>query len=80
ASSTSIVGAPVEVKPGGAPFVLTIEATDGLGRKARKTVQWKIDTPPVIVATPVLADAVCGTQYTETIQIVDGIPPFRSEE
>ncbi len=77
--SPNLVGAPVEVKPGGAPFLLTFELTDSVGSKGYFTVYWKIDTPPIIVASETLADGVCGQQYSDSFAVAEGVPPFNHE-
>jgi hypothetical protein len=74
--SCSIVGSPAEVRPGGAPFVLTLEATDSRGAKGRLTVQWSITTPPIIIATEDLPDGTQGQTFSATLIVVDGVPPF----
>ena len=77
--SCSIVGSPVQVLAGGVPFLLTIEATDALGQKTRRKLQWKVDTPPIIVATTSLPDGTAGELYNELFQFADGVPPFQVE-
>ena len=77
--STSIVGAPNSVGPGGSPFRLTFLATDAAGNTAVRKLQWKIDTPPMIIATDTLPNGKAGTPYSEPIQIADGVPPFSFE-
>ena len=79
AFSCSVVGQPTETKPGGHPFLITFEATDATNAKGRRTIQWKIDTPPIVIATPTLADGRAGKQYSDQFQIVDGVPPFGFE-
>ncbi|MDF1700604.1 MAG: hypothetical protein P1V36_05550 [Planctomycetota bacterium] len=77
--SCSIVGTPSQVLPGGVPFRLTFEVTDAVGQKATRKLQWKIDTPPIIVSNTSLVDGKAGTSYSDAIQIVDGVPPFAYE-
>ncbi len=76
ASSTSIVGAPVEVGPVGGPFLLSFELTDAVGGKGYFTAYWFVDTPPIIIATADLTDGTCGDQYNEQFFVVEGVPPF----
>jgi hypothetical protein len=79
ADSCSIVGSPAEVRAGGAPFIITIEATDSHGSTGRLTMQWKITTPPIIIATEDLPDGRQGRTYTVTLIVAEGVPPFNFE-
>ncbi|MEZ6006795.1 MAG: hypothetical protein R3F05_03360 [Planctomycetota bacterium] len=54
-------------------------ATDSVGQTATRKFQWKIDTPPMIVGTVSIAGGVAGEGYADTVQIVDGVPPFKFE-
>lgn len=77
-SSTSFIGAPQQTG-GATPFRMTFKAIDAFGQVGYRKLQWKVDTPPIVVATPVLPDGRCGTAYSQFIQIVDGVPPFEFE-
>jgi hypothetical protein len=78
--STSLVGSPQEVKPGSRTFRLTLRATDSLNATGTRKFQWKIDTPPIVVATTSLSNGKCGTQYSDIIQVAGGVPPFEFEQ
>jgi hypothetical protein len=78
-SSCSIVGTPSSVGPGGQPHRITFRVTDSAGNTATRTLQWTIDTPPIIISNPSLADGEAGTGYSDGLQIVDGVPPFGFE-
>jgi len=78
-NSCSIQGTPSEVLPGGVPFRITVRVTDNLGATAERKFQWKIDTPPIIIANNALADGQAGATYSDGIQPVDGVPPFAFE-
>lgn len=78
--STSFEGSPQEVKPGGRTFKMTLRATDSLGATGTKKVQWKIDTPPIVIATLSLLNGKCGTAYGDVIQVAGGVPPFNFEQ
>lgn len=60
-------------------FRFTLRVTDSQGQTGVRKVQWKVDTPPIVVATTSLPAGKCGTAYSQTIQIVDGVPPFEFE-
>jgi hypothetical protein len=90
--SCSIVGTPQEAKPGESPtpFFVTVQAFDhadktdaqlaaeGLTRQfVTKTFEITVLVPPIIISTTSLPDGKCGTNYSEIIEIVDGVPPFR---
>jgi len=77
-SSTSLIGAPQQTG-GSVPFRLTMKVTDALNQTGFRKLQWKVDTPPIVIATPVLPDGRCGTAYSQYIQVVDGVPPFEWE-
>ncbi len=79
ASSTSIVGAPVEVGPQGGPFLVSFEVTDAVGGKGYFTAYWFVDTPPIIVASEDLLDGECGQQYNDQCFVVEGVPPFNHD-
>ncbi len=79
AGSTALVGAPVEVGPGGGAFTFTLEATDARGRSGRLTVRWTVDTPPVSFVTAALPDGVAGAPYEADIVVQGGVPPFWRE-
>lgn len=74
----SFTGAPQQAS-GNQPFILTFQVTDSLGNTGIRKVQWKVDTPPIIIATTNLPNGRCGLNYGQTIQIVDGVPPFKFE-
>ncbi len=74
--SPNLVGSPVEVGPGGGAFLLSFELTDAVGTKGYFHAYWKIDTPPITIATTSLGNGVCGQTYSETFFLVDGVPPF----
>ncbi len=74
--SCSLVGQPGQVGPGGAPFRFTFQITDSIGNSSTRKLQWKVDTPPIIIATETLPKGRAGTIYSEPIQLVDGVPPF----
>jgi len=78
-NSCSIVGAPIQVGPGGKPFRITFGITDSVGNTGTRKLQWKIDTPPIIIANTALVDGQCGQSFSDGIQIVDGVPPFAYE-
>jgi len=78
-SSCSIQGTPSEVLAGGVPFRITVQVTDDNGATATRKFQWKIDTPPIIIANTALADGQAGQVYSDGIQPVDGVPPFAYE-
>ena len=78
-ASVSFTGQPIEVGPGGKPFRLTFRVTDSIGNTSTRKLQWKIDTPPIIIANATLADGQAGRNFADSFQIVDGVPPFRFE-
>jgi hypothetical protein len=78
--SLSIVGAPEEAKPGDAPFLVTIRATDSSSPTpltVEKTFELVILVPPVIVTSTGFPDGKCGTLYVEPVEFSDGVAPFR---
>ncbi|MDA1194055.1 MAG: Ig domain-containing protein [Planctomycetota bacterium] len=77
--SCSLVGSPAQVLAGGVPFRLTIRVTDSVGNTSVRKFQWKIDTPPIIIANSALVNGKCGTWFSDAVQLVDGVPPFRFE-
>lgn len=76
--SSSFIGAPQQTG-GSIPFRFTFRVTDALNGVGYRKLQWKVDTPPIIVATTVLPNGKCGTIYSQSVQIVDGVPPFEFE-
>ena len=78
-NSTSLVGSPVQVLSGGVPFRLTFRATDSVGQTVDRKLQWKISTPPILVATSSLVDGKAGTSYSDSLTLIDGVPPFAFE-
>ena len=78
-NSCTVVGTPVQVGAGGRPFRLTMRVTDAVGAQALLKVQWKVATPPIIVANTSLPTGRAGTAYADVLQIVDGVPPFMYE-
>ena len=76
AGSASIVGSPVQVGPGGEPFLVSYRITDSVGNQGFFTGYWLIETPPIIVATPALGGGVCGDAYSEQFFVAEGVPPF----
>jgi hypothetical protein len=76
--SSSFIGAPQQTG-GSVPFRFTFRVTDALNGVGYRKLQWKVDTPPIVVATTVLANGKCGTVYSQNVQIVDGVPPFEFE-
>ena len=78
-SSTSFTGRPIQVGPGGKPFLITFQVRDSLGATSTRKLQWKVDTPPIILATPALGNGQTGVNFADSVQIVDGVPPFRFE-
>jgi len=77
--STSITGAPVEVGPGGGPFLVTVQIEDSVGGIAYFTFYWLVDTPAIIKATEDLLDGQAGTVYSDTFLVAEGVPPFVHE-
>lgn len=59
-ASTSVVGSPSQVGPGGAPFTITFRMTDSVGNTAFRKLWWKIDTPPVIISNTSITDGTVG--------------------
>ena len=78
-SSTSITGSALQVGPGGQPFLCSVKVRDAVGAETVFTFWWLVRTPPIVVATPSLTDGICGVPYSETLFIVDGVPPFAHE-
>ncbi len=78
-NSCSILGTPSQVLPGGVPFRITVRVTDAASNVSTRKFQWKIDTPPIIIANNNLVDGQAGATYSDGIQIVDGVPPFAFE-
>jgi hypothetical protein len=76
--SSSFIGAPQQTG-GNVPYRITFQVTDSQGNVGTRKLQWKVDTPPIIVATTNLPNGRCGANYGQTIQIVDGVPPFNFE-
>jgi hypothetical protein len=74
--SASITGAPVQVGPGGGPFLVTLEITDSTGGKGRFTCYWLVETPPIVFATDSIRDGQTGTTYSDQIFVAEGVPPF----
>ena len=77
--SCSLIGTPSSVGPGGLPHRITFRVTDAVGNTATRTLQWTIDTPPIIISNKSLGDGQAGAAYADAIQIVDGVPPFNHE-
>jgi hypothetical protein len=71
-----LVGTPREEGPGGRPFRLTIRAMDSLGETTERKFQLAVVTPDPVLVTTSLSDATQGVAYSESLQVVDGIPPF----
>ena len=78
-NATSVTGAPVEVGPGGGPFLITLQIEDSIGGKSYFTCYWLVETPPIIFATPELADGQAGKIYSQQIYVAEGVPPFAYE-
>jgi hypothetical protein len=75
----SVVGTPSQVGPNGRPFRLSLRVTDAVGHATTRKLQWKIDTPAIVVASATLMDGRAGKPYADVIQLIDGVPPFRFE-
>ena len=69
----------MEVGPGGGPFLITLEIEDSIGGKGYFTCYWVVETPPIIFATPELADGQAGKIYSQQIYVAEGVPPFAYE-
>jgi hypothetical protein len=78
-NSTSFVGTPIQVGPGGKPFRLTFRVTDSVGGTAMLKLQFKVDTPPIVIANAALVNGRAGKNYADTVQVIDGVPPFKFE-
>jgi hypothetical protein len=77
AFSDSLVGAPQDINNGN-PFVISIRAQDVLGQYSEiLTFQWEITTPPIVITdAPILPTGKCGSPYSYSFTIRDGVPPF----
>ncbi len=78
-NSATIVGSPVQVGDGGAPFLTSYRITDAVGNVGFFTAYWLISTPPIIVATEVIGNGTCGDLYTDQFFVAEGVPPFTHE-
>lgn len=76
--STSFLGQAQQTN-GSIPFRITFRVIDSNNDIGIRKLQWRVDTPPIIIATTTLPNGKCGTVYNEGVQIVDGVPPFRFE-
>lgn len=77
--SSSLVGTPTAVGPGGRPFRFTLKVTDMDGQFAIFKLQWKVDTPRILIATNSLTAARNGQAYSDQFSLVDGVPPLLGE-
>jgi hypothetical protein len=72
----TVVGSAQEVTADGRPFRMTFRATDSLGETGTRKLQLMVVTPPPVFATVSLSNGTVGVPYADTLQVVDGIPPF----